>query len=317
MRSGFVTPVWSVHGQFAPCRVSKEETRPFSKTVQIFYREQGHRRPRKRRRPRMSLFASDEIPDFVKELDELELQRRAKLSRNPPVPLSDECIKGLRAAIPEIAKLDEALKPDAGSLIYNPDNPAAYSWMYVNAPRRSSNAFFIILLPVIVYGICRRIFPVVRSVIFRYPIATLASAAMRIDFWSTISMGCVLPGIILLFLKGRDNGKDAMRRGLCMYFCCAALIIPAVILASTGAVRAALLSTTFIRAVSMPATLWFWRDLRRDIEVSHAWIKPIYQAWRTLTTLFVCVFGGILRALIFAKSSHDEMLTLFAKRQAR
>lgn len=252
---------------------------------------------------RMVTFAFDNVPDSVKRLDELELRRRAKLAMNPPIPLSEECMENLRKAIPEIAKLDDALGPDSGPLRYDPNDHKVYSWAYMKLRPWTPNAFFITVSAVGAFAMCRRI---VKFVLSKYSVATVARIAIKVDFWATLSLGCVIPLIFIKLVKGRGNNKDAILRTLAMFLSTASLMLPTAALASTGAVRAALLSSAFIRCVPIPTSLWFWEDLRRDIERSDEALVPIFRAWRFLATLLISVYGTILRTLIFLSSSKND-----------
>lgn len=250
----------------------------------------------------------DGIPDYVKKMDESEVSRRAALARNPPVSLSDECRDNLRGLIPELAKLDKAMAVDKS---FHPRNIGVYCWLYLQLRRDELKSVARRLLAGIVgYAILRKLVPVLKDKFSNASIGELAAVALKIDFWSSLSIGFAVPVLLLLCLRGRDMGEDAMRRVLCMYLLGAFLLLLASLAVSTGAVRAALAPSTFVRFAIIPGAIWFWNDLRRDIATSSSLVSPLFSAWKWLAALCVCCFGGVLRTAILATHQPAEAFAL-------
>lgn len=264
-----------------------------------------------RRRPRTTQSNFDEIPDYVKQLDEDELFRRAELARNPPVPLSDEVVGNLKGLIPQLDQLDRELAVDKS---YDPNNPAVYSWAYLQLRRAELKPIARRLLGGILgYAILRKVLPMLKEAVSTLSIGGLAAIALKVDFWASASIGFSAPLFLLLCLRGRDAGEDAMRRVLVMYLSCASLLLLSSIAVSTGAVRAATIPATVVRLAVIPCALWFWNDLRHDIASSRAFLAPLFKAWRILTAIFVCILGGLLRASILATHSPSAAFTLLGR----
>lgn len=249
----------------------------------------------------MSTWSFDAIPDYIKDLDADEKRRRALISMNPPEPLSEEVIANLHKAVPGLADLDAALA-DPRAPAFDPAKHEFYSWAYMHMRPWVPNAFFIAFASVASFAVLRAI---AQRLTARFPLPVIFGTAIAIDAWATPLLALVVPLILLRFALRRTGARsDALRRLLSMFLASASLMLPTAFLASSGAVRAALLSAFFIRAVPIPLSLWLWQDLSED--ASRGKLGGAFRAWRWLATLVVCGFGAALRAAVFLSSvEHD------------
>lgn len=234
------------------------------------------------------------IPDSIRKLDHLELERRRNL---PPLdPLPEDAKKALFDQYPLVAELDRQLQKEMASDDYDPSDHRVYSWAYEKLrPWAPSRVLQLLCLSIAAFGATKAF----RYVSSHIPQPVIAAALVAIDSYATVAVFALLFAVLLpwlLFHKHRV-GTDGMRRAVIMCAATSTLLAPIAAIASTSNVHIALCCGVFVRSLCIPISLWYWNDLRREAFLSPTRVARLLSVWRFLVTLLITVFGTALRLI--------------------
>lgn len=241
------------------------------------------------KRPRMSRWSFDHIPDWVKELDKRELGRRAKLSMNPPPQLPPDVIERLHEKCEEMAEIDAMFNEENSEV----DLQQPYSRIYLlERPWIPNNAFIVVCVALTAFCI-RRAYVALEPHI---SVAAVTAFLLKLDAVMTATLFVAAPLLFLIatLVRPRDEVSDAIARTTGMVLCAAALLAPGILLLGTHAPRAALLLSAVARCISIPSALWLWRDLRDDVSNGSDSLSFMVRVWRIVTTV-ACAIGVAFR----------------------
>lgn len=263
------------------------------------------------------------MPEDVEKLDELERKRREELASQPPPPrLSEETKALLFEKYPHIKALDEKMTGLMQDKDYDPEDYRAYSWAYEKLRPWAPSALFQVLMAMSAFWSLRALWRTARK---HVSIPVLLNILVRAETLCIVVLVVAIPAIICTWAiaKSRNDFRtDGVRRAAIMHLLSSVLLLPVAAIASVGHAAVAAAAGTLVRLVPMSMSLWYWRDLRREIFLGSTLLAHVFRVWRFFTT-FLVIFGGcclriagIVReqqfpsARFLAKSAEDLRLRL-------
>lgn len=255
-----------------------------------------HRPLRISRLPLRARLGPPEIPDEIKELDELERQRRANLDSEPPRPrLSDDTRAILFAKFPDLKQLHDEMEGLMQENDYDPTDYRVYSWAYDKMRPWAPSRLLQLLCVLATFYAVRAVFLLVRA---RYSIPVICAALVQGEFIALLALTVILPAVFCawaMFKGPEDFQTDGVRRIAVMHVLSSTLLLPVAAVASVGhAVPAAILGLG-VRLLPMAMSLWYWHDLNSQLDVGTVLLARVFRAWRLLATFFVILVGSCIR----------------------
>lgn len=263
------------------------------------------------------------VPEDIKELDELERKRREDLASQPPPPrLLEETKTLLFEKYPHIKAMDEKMTALMREEDYDPEDHRVYSWAYQKLRPWAPGVLCQVLMAVGTVWSLRAVWRAVRE---RFSIPVIVGTLIRMETIYTVVLTVAIPAVICMWAiaKSRNDFRtDGVRRAAIMYTLSSILLLPVAAIASVGHAAAAAAAGTLVRLLPMSMSLWYWRDLRREVFLGSALLAHIFRVWRFFTTFLVVIGGcflriaGIIReqqfpsARFLAKSAEDLRLRL-------
>lgn len=250
-----------------------------------------------------SKWAFDHVPDWVKELDRLEVERRKNENGNPMPKLEPEVIEALHKRFPELKKIDEffdEVERTADDYDFNPDkSDTPFSWAYLQLrPWTPNTPFLVVCAAVAGWSIVKLLLFINAS----FAAASAASLFVAFDFVMLLVLGIFVPAVFMKFgihvEEEQTNASEAITRSTVMVMISVLAYLAAVCLfASIGYSTTAVSVDIVARAVALPVALWGWKDINEDVEYGDDLELNSFRLWRWLVTGFVCVVGAFARIL--------------------
>jgi Protein of unknown function (DUF3177) len=262
---------------------------------------------------------SNSSPPDIDELNRLEAERRAALEAQsePPPRLTDDELELLFEKCPALRRvndyIDKALVSTPG---LDPDSTEAFTWASRMLEPWRPPYLLVGVLSYALFFLLRRFIAVVR---IRYLPAQVALALVGVDLVATAALAGVFATLLLLWAMVKESDHSDAQRRLSLTFSLTSSLLPAAsALGACGFELAGLYVGAVARLVVLPLTMWMWSDLSQEIYVMRIiYDKPVayaFSMWRLLTTVFVCLFGGILRIVALANRSELRLRELFMSR---
>lgn len=235
-------------------------------------------------------------------MDADEAARRAAC--DPSLALDDATLERLFVNFPGIRAVDEGLRTllDTEPGLDKDDADAwSFAWFYLRplvSPRLAR--VFRVVGAVVCAGAAVGGVAALRR---RMVLGELAALAVSVDaVCGAVFVGLALPVLMLGVFQRRPRHSDAPRRLVVGFALAAALWLPSAwALVASGAVLEGLVVGAGARLIALPAVLWFWEDLGRELfvmcRVKAMLVGKAVSAWRWAVTGTVLLGGGALRAL--------------------
>jgi hypothetical protein len=256
------------------------------------------------RRVTAQLPFDDGTPD-INELNRLEVERRALVEAQKDIAprLTDSELELLFQKCPAIRRVNDYIEHALVSTPgLDPESPDVFTWALPLVQARRPPFIRIGALAYGLFVLVRRFLAVLRV---RYLPEQIAVALACTDMVTTFAIAGVLASMLLFWAMVKESDHSDAQRRLSLTFSLTSLILPAAAaLGASGYESTGLLVGAVGRLIVLPLTLWMWSDLSQEIFVMRVLNdKPVayaFSAWRWLTTIFVCVFGGVLRVVAYA-----------------
>ncbi len=281
----FATPCWSV-----PCRAARWTAARCSRRV-----------VRRRAANITAKWSFDYVPDWVKELDRLEVERRKNEEPMPELP--PDVLERLHQNFPELKKIDEffeKIEAEADDYAWNPDkSDKPFTWMYLLFRPWSPNTPFLIVCAAAAGW---ALVTAIRVIHNRFSPFGIAAVFLTLDTAAVLLLGLVVP-LLFAFLTRRavdeqTNENEAVTRSAVMAGTTTlTYLVPAWLCASIGYSHSALWVQIFARLVALPLAMWGWSDINEDVKDGENPTVRLFLRWRRWMTALVCGVGVFARAL--------------------
>lgn len=240
-------------------------------------------------------FRRPDPPDIIKHLDSLEKERIENYEPGPSLSAEDK--EGLFQRIPALRQLAADLDAAIDEEDFDLDDSQIWTWVYYKLyPWYPSRLLQVASVAVAYYTIRA----IIRAVRARYTLTQIVSTIVVTETIIVPAMAIIIPALVTIYLLLRKRGQtlfDAVTRTMVMFTASSFALLPVAAINSTGNVTLALIYGIFVRIPMMTMSLWYWGDLRREVNLPTSHLERFVQLWRWFTTVFVIFAGSVIRLI--------------------
>lgn len=172
---------------------------------------------------------------------------------------------------------------------YDPEDYRVGTWAYRKLRPRRPNQIVLVAVALGAYF-------AMKKVLEGRTLADIVSVFLWIE-WRVVIVAAVACVILLCFGLCAKDRLEGVNRPLIMFSTSSIWLGLVAMVASVGHGGAAALMGTAVRVGPLAVALWYWRDLKIEIDMRQGWLVRFYRIWRRIVTAVLLVGGSLIRII--------------------